>query len=171
MQTNGIRRYAGFVAVVFVAVLAITPGISSAQKGKAPEVHMCGLLTESDVAPIVGVKQLAQETKGGTTCMWGDPGNDPSKLRLLIQAPAFSSTTEMSFKANRKQVFDDKTSQAKDEPLLGKNAFSALTDDGVEIIILKRNTLLNVHYMTGKRGTPENIEAVRKVAAKVAASF
>src|SRR5450755_97611 len=106
---------------------------SFAQK-KTYEVHICSLLTESDVAPIVGARQLAQETKGGMTCMWGDPGSDPNKLRLLIQAPAFSATSEMSFKANRKQAFDDKTSQAKDEPQLGKNAFSALMDDGAEII-------------------------------------
>ncbi len=77
----------------------------------------------------------------------------------------------MSFKANRKQAFDDKSSQAKDEPQLGKNAFSAVMDDGAEIIILKKNALLNIRCLNGKRGTPENVEAIRKVAAKVAASF
>ncbi len=68
-------------------------------------------------------------------------------------------------------MFDDKTSHAKSEPQFGKDAFSALTDDGVEIIILKKTSLLNIHFLTGKRGTPENIDAIRKVTAKVAASF
>lgn len=165
-----IRNCVGLIAAILAAAPVSMPAPSFAQK-KAPEVHMCSLLTESDVAPIVGAKQIAQETKGGMTCMWGDPGNDPNKLRLLIQAPAFSVTREMSFKANRKQVFDDKSSQAKDEPQLGKTAFSAVMDDGAEIIILKKNALLNIRFVTGKRGTPENVEAIRKVAAKVAASF
>jgi hypothetical protein len=147
---------------------------------------MCSLLSEDDVAPIVGDHQIAQETKGGTTCMWGDPGTDPNKPRLLIQAPLFAPTAtdplsgvntvsrdklEASFKANRNQAFDDKTSHAKNEPQFGKDAFSALTADGAEIIILKKTSLLNIRFLTGKRGTPENIDAVRKVAAKVAASF
>jgi hypothetical protein len=163
-------------------------GISSAQtKSKTPpEVHICSLLTAADVAPIVGLRQTSQETTGGSTCLWGDPGNDPNKPRLLIQAPAFlvngrdpsngpvpgdQDRLESSFKVNRKQAFDDKSAHAKDERELGKFAFSALTDDGVEIIILKRNSVLNIRLMTGKRGTPENVEAIRKVAAKVAASF
>jgi len=191
MRMNKIHRSTLSVTAVFVAMIVailMTTRISSAQtKGKiASEIHVCSLLTADDVAPIVGVKQLSQETKGGTTCMWGDPGNDPAKLRLLIQAPTFTQTDvdpvegavtpnrermEASFKANRKQAFDDKNSHAKDELQLGKTAFSALTDDGVEIIILKKSRLLNIHYMTGKLGTPENIEAIRKVAAKVAASF
>lgn len=170
---------------ILVTVPAIMRTSSFAQK-KAPEIHMCSLLTESDVAPIVGAKQLSQETKGGSTCVWGDPGNDPNKPRLLIQAPGFDRGTndpvlggstpiqgrlEASFKANRKQAFDDKSSQAKDEPQFGKNAFSAVMDDGTEIIILKKNALLNIRFLDGKRGTLENVEAIRKVAAKVAASF
>jgi hypothetical protein len=170
VKSKLIRSFAGIIVAVFVVAPVMTTTPSFAQK-KTYEVHMCSLLTESDVAPIVGARQLAQETKGGMTCMWGDPGSDPNKLRLLIQAPAFSATSEMSFKANRKQAFDDKTSQAKDEPQLGKNAFSALMDDGAEIIILKKNALLNIRFLSGKRGTPENVEAIRKVAVKVAASF
>lgn len=186
-QRSEIFRSAVF-AVVVVAMLVISPRISSAQtNGKmAAELHMCSVLSENDVAPIVGAHQIAQETKGGTTCMWGDPGNDPNKLRLLIQSPSFAQNStdplsgvnsagrdklESSFKANRKQAFDDKNSQAKDEPQLGKTAFSALTDDGVEIIIMRKNSLLNIRYLTGKRGTPENVEAIRKAAIKVAASF
>jgi hypothetical protein len=192
MRTNVIKRSEAFLTAVFaaaiVAILVVSPRISSAQtNGKAaPEIHMCSLLSEDDVAPIVGAHQLAQETKGGATCMWGDPGNDPNKLRLLIQAPSFVQTPadplrgvssslqdklESSFKANRKQAFDDKNSRAKDEPQLGKTAFSALTDDGVEIIIMKKNNLLNIQLLTGKRGTPENIDAIRKAAMKVLASF
>jgi hypothetical protein len=171
VKTNLIRRYAGFLSMVLIAAMAMTPGISSAQKGKARDLHMCSLLTASDVTPIVGAGQMAQETKGGLSCMWGDPGTDPNKPRLLIQAPAFSATSEMSFKANRSQAFDDKTSQAKNEPELGKNAFSALMDDGAGIIILKKEALLNIHLMTGKRGVPENVDAIRKVAVKVAESF
>jgi hypothetical protein len=170
MTKVSIRQYAGLFSAVLVAALAIAPGISSAQKGKR-EIHMCSLLTPSDVTPIVGAGQISQETKGGLSCMWGDPGTDPNKPRLLIQAPAFSATSEMSFKANRKQAFDDKTSQAKNEPELGKNAFSALMDDGAGIIILKKEALLNIHLMTGKRGTPENVDVIRKVAVKVAESF
>jgi len=170
MKSKLLRYRAGLIVAIVVTVTAITPRPSFAQK-KAPEVHMCSLLTESDVAPIVGAKQIAQETKGGMTCMWGDPGTDPNKLRLLIQAPTFSATSEMSFKANRKQAFEDKSSQAKDEPQLGKNAFSAVMEDGAEIIILKKNALLNIRFLSGRRGTPENVEAIRKVAAKVAASF
>ena len=169
MKSKLIRDFAGVILAILAAP-AITPTPSFAQK-KTPELHMCSLLTESDVAPIVGARQLPQETRGGMTCMWGDPGTDPNKPRLLIQAPAYSATSEMSFKANRKQAFDDKSSQAKDEPQLGKNAFSALMDDGAEIIILKRNALLNIRCLNGKRGTPENVEAIRKVAAKVMASF
>src|SRR5579864_1798915 len=185
MKSQLIRDCAGLSVAVFAAVLAMTPTASLAQK-KAPEVHMCSLLTDSDVAPIVGAKQPSQETKGGSTCMWGDPGNDPNKPRLLIQAPGFDQSNsdpvsggstptqgrlEASFKANRKQAFDDKSSQAKNEQQLGKNAFSALMDDGAEIIILKKNALLNIRCLNGKRGTPENVEAIRKVAAKVVASF
>jgi hypothetical protein len=171
VKTNLIRRCAVFLSAVLVVAIAMTPGISSAQKGKGREIHMCSLLTPSDVTPIVGAGQISQETKGGLSCMWGDPGTDPNKTRLLIQAPAFSATSEMSFKANRKQAFDDKTSQAKNEPELGKNAFSALMDDGAGIIILKKEALLNIHLMTGKRGVPENVDAIRKVAVKVAESF
>lgn len=171
MKTVSIRRFAGFLSAALVAILAAAPGISSTQKGKAREIHMCSLLTPSDVAPIVGAGQISQETKGGSSCIWGDPGTDPNKKRLLIQAPAFSATSEMSFKANRKEAFDDKGSQAKNEPELGKNAFSALMDDGAGIIILKKEALLNIHLMTGKRGTPENVDAIRKVAVKVAESF
>jgi hypothetical protein len=186
MKTNLIRWHGGFLSAVLVAALVITPGTSSAQRGKVPDLHLCTLLTESDVAPIVGAGQISQETKGGTSCMWGDPGTNPNKPRLLIQAPDFTrsaspdprrtdTTTEerleASFKANRKQAFDDKTSHAKDEPQLGKTAFSALTDDGVEILIMKKNTLLNIQYLTGKPGTPENVDAIRKAAGKVAASF
>jgi hypothetical protein len=171
MKTVSIRQCAGFFSVALVAVLAMTPGISSAQKGNKREIHMCTLLTANDVTPIVGAGQMVQETKGGLSCMWGDPGMDPNKTRLLIQAPAFSATSEMSFKANRKQAFDDKDSQAKNEPELGKNAFSALMDDGAGIIILKKEALLNIHLMTGKRGVPENVDAIRKVAVKVAESF
>jgi hypothetical protein len=182
-----VRRYAGFVAAVFAVAFAVMPGISSAQKnGKPPEVHMCSLLTEADVAPIVGVKQMSQETKGGATCMWGDPGNDPTKLRLLVQRPSFGQNSvdplqgvgagsrdrmESTFKVNRKQAFDDKSWHAKDEPQIGKNAFSAVTDDGAEIVILKKSCVLNIRYMTGKRGTTENVEAIRKVAEKVSAAF
>jgi hypothetical protein len=192
MRTKLIQQSGTFatvaVAAVIAAALLTLPRISSAQtNGKtAPELHMCSMLSEDDVTPIVGAHQIAQETKGGTTCMWGDPGDDPNKLRLLIQAPSFAQNPtdplsgvnsvardklESSFKANRKQAFDDKNSHAKDEPQLGKTAFSALTDDGVEIIIMKRNSLLNIHLLTGKRGTPENIDAIRKAAIKVAASF
>jgi hypothetical protein len=192
MPTNVTYRSLIFAAAAFAAVAAttllISPQISLAQKnGKtAPEIHMCSLLKEDDVAPIVGAHQIAQETKGGTTCLWGDPGEDSTKLRLLIQAPSFAQNAsnpldgpstasrdklESSFKANRKQAFDNKNSHAKDEPQLGKTAFSALTDDGAEIIILKKNNLLNVRCLTGKPGTAENVEAIRKVAAKVAASF
>lgn len=173
MRMRLMQGCAGFFAAVLVATLAIAPGVCLAQtRGTAAkDVHICSLLTNQDVLPIVGVRPVTQETKGGSTCMWGDPGNDPDKLRLLIQAPAFGPTAELSFKANRKEAFDDKSSHAKDEPQLGKNAFSALSDDGVEIIILKRNSLLKIRYMTGKRGTPENVESIRKVAAKVAASF
>ena len=170
MKLQLVRRNAGVYVAALVAVLAIMPAHISAQK-KTYDLHVCSLLTESDVAPIVGAKQLSQETKGGMTCMWGDPGTDPNKLRLLIQAPAYTATSDMSFKANRKQAFDDKSSQAKDEPQLGKNAFSALMDDGAEIIILKKNALLNIRFLSGKPGTPENVEAIRRVAAKVAASF
>jgi hypothetical protein len=186
MKSNSIRWYAGFLVAVFSAALAITPGISSAQKGKAMEIHMCAVLAEADVAPIVGAHQISQETKGGTSCMWGDPGSNSDKPRLLIQAPDFArgpsadpsrneTTTEeriaSSFKVNRKQAFDDKTSRAKNEPQLGRDAFSALTDDGVEILIMKKNTLLNIQYLTGKRGTEDNVDAIRKAAAKVAAAF
>lgn len=173
MRTNMMQRTAVFFAAVFAAVVATMPAQSSAQtKGKAAQdVHMCSLLTRQDVLPIVGVNPVTQETKGGTTCMWGDPGNDPNKLRLLIQAPAFSVTSESSFKANRKEAFDDKSSRAKDEPQLGKNAFSAVMDDGAEVIILKKNALLNIRFLCGKRGTLDNVDAIRKVAAKVAASF
>jgi hypothetical protein len=192
MRVNVTKRSGPFLIVVFAAVIGamtmISPRVSIAQtNGKtAPEVHMCSVLSEDDVAPLVGAHQLAQETKGGTTCMWGDPGVDPTKLRLLIQAPSFAQNStdplsgvnsagrdklESSFKANRKQAFDDKNSHAKDEPQLGKTAFSALTDDGVEIIIMKKNNLLNIRYLTGSRGTPENVDAIRKAAAKVAASF
>ena len=192
MRMNVIKRFeaflTGFFAAVIVAILVVSPQVSSARTAgnTAPELHMCSMLSENDVAPIVGAHQIAQETKGGTTCMWGDPGNDPNKLRLLIQAPSFAQTStdplsgvnaagrdklESSFKANRKQAFDDKNSHAKDEPQLGKTAFSALTDDGVEIIIMKKNNLLNIRFLTGKRGTPENVDAIRKAATKVAASF
>jgi hypothetical protein len=186
MKSNSVRWYAGFLVAAFSATLVMTPGISSAQKGKAMELHICSLLTEGDVAPIVGAGQISQETKGGRSCMWGDPGNNPNKPRLLIQAPNFTqgaspdlrrtdTTTEerveASFKANRKQAFDDKGSHAKDEPQLGRAAFSALTDDGVEILIMKKNVLLNIQYLTGKQGTPENLDAIRKAAGKVAASF
>jgi hypothetical protein len=171
MKTISIWRYAGFLSAVLLAVLAIAPGISSAENGKTREIHMCSLLTPSDVTPIVGAGQISQETKGGLSCIWGDPGTDPNKPRLLIQAPAFSATSEMSFKANRKQAFDDKTSQAKNEPGLGKNAFSALMDDGAGIIILKKDALLNIHLSTGKHGVPENVDAIRKIAVKVAESF
>jgi hypothetical protein len=171
MKSNLIRRYAGFLSAVLVAALAAAPGISSAQKGKGREIHMCSLLAPSDVTPIVGAGQISQETKGGLSCMWGDPGTDRNKPRLLIQAPAFSATSEASFKANRKQAFDDKDSQAKNEPTLGKNAFSALMEDGAGIIILKKEALLNIHLSTGKRGTPENVDVIRKVAVKVAESF
>jgi hypothetical protein len=186
MKTTSFRRYAGFLSAVLVAALATTPRTSSAQNGKSPELHMCTVLSESDVAPIVGAGQISQETKGGASCMWGDPGNNPDKPRLLIQAPNFNrspspdprrtdTTTgervEASFKANRKQAFDDKNSHAKDEPQLGKNAFSALTGDGVEILIMKKTILLNIQYLTGKQGTPENVETIRKAAGKVAASF
>jgi hypothetical protein len=185
MKLNSIRRNAGLFIVVSAAVLATMPRTSSAQK-KAPDFHMCSLLTEGDVTPIVGAKQVSQETKGGSTCMWGDPGKDPNKPRLLIQAPGFEQDSndpvlggstpaqgrlEASFKANRKQAFDDKSSQAKNEAQLGKNAFSAVTDDGAEIVIQKKYCILNIQYLTGKRGTPENVEAIRKVAAKVTAAF
>jgi hypothetical protein len=170
VKSKLIRSSAGPIVAIFGVVAAITPTPSFAQKN-APDVHVCSLLTRGDVLPIVGVNPVTQETKGGTTCMWGDPGNDPNKFRLLIQAPAFSATSEMSFKANRKQAFDDKTSQAKDEPQLGKNAFSAVMEDGAEIIILKKNVLLNIRFLSGRRGTPENVEGIRKVATKVAASF
>jgi hypothetical protein len=189
MQANLILRSVKFCAALMVVAVAIIPaGISSAQtKGKAAaELHMCGLLSPEDVAPIVGARPMSQETTGGTTCLWGDPSRDPNKPRLLIQAPMFAQYAgdplggvnvpsrdrmETNFKANRKQVFEDKSAQAKDEPGLGKFAFSALTEDGVEIIILKKNGLLNIQFLTGKRGTPENVETIRKVAAKVAASF
>ncbi len=186
MKSSSVRWYAGFFIAICFAILAMTPGTSSAQKGKTATLHMCSLLTESDVAPIVGAGQISQETKGGLTCMWGDPGGSTNKPRLLVQAPGFArspsadpsrteTTTEermeASFKANRKQAFDDKTSHAKDEPQLGKSAFSALTDDGVEIFIMKKTTLLNIQYLTGKPGTPEDVETIRKAAAKVAASF
>jgi hypothetical protein len=192
MPTRMCHRSLVFAAAVFafavVGIYLITPRISYAQtNGKtASEIHMCSLLSEADVSPIVGAHQIAQETKGGATCMWGDPGNDPNKPRLLIQAPSFSSdvndprggptTTsrdrlESSFKANRKQAFDDKNAHAKDEPHLARYAFSALTDDGAEIMILKNSNVLNIRFVTGNHGTPENIEAIRKVAAKVAASF
>jgi hypothetical protein len=192
MRTNIYDRPSLFVAVVSVAMLAAifltSPRTSSAQtNGKTmQEVHMCSLLSETDVAPIVGAHQVAQETKGGATCMWGDPGNDQTKPRLLIQSPSFAQNSsdplggvnvpsrdklESSFKANRSQAFDDKSSHAKDEPQLGKTAFSALTDDGAEIIILKKSSLLNIRFITGKHGTPENIDAIRKVATKVSASF
>jgi len=192
MRTNTFHRFSLLAAAVFavaaVTIYLIAPRISFAQtNGKSTsELHMCSLLSEADVAPIVGAHQIAQETKGGATCMWGDPGNDPSKLRLLIQAPSFAPTAtdplsgvnsvsrdklESSFKANRKQAFDDKNAHAKDEPQLGKTAFSAFTDDGAEIIILKKSSLLNIRFITGKPGTTGNVEVIRKVAAKVAASF
>jgi hypothetical protein len=185
MKLSSVRWYAGLLVAVCSAVLAMTPGTSSAQKGKTANLHMCSLLTESDVASIVGAGQISQETKGGLTCMWGDPGGATNKPRLLIQAPEFTRPTtdparsettteqrvEASFKANRKQAFDDKTSHAKDEPQLGKTAFSALTDDGVEIFIMKKTILLNIQYLTGKPGTPEDVETIRKAAGKVAASF
>jgi hypothetical protein len=189
MRTQLILRTAKSCAIVLILGMAVTPaGISSAQtKSKtAPEFHMCGLLTTEDVEPIVGVRPASQETKGGSTCLWGDPGNDPNKPRLLIQAPAFDQASndpvlggstptqarlEASFKANRTQAFSDKSEHAKDEPQLGKTAFSALTDYGVEICILRKKGILNIQYMIGKRGTPEDLEAIRKLAAKVAASF
>lgn len=189
MRTDLTWPSAKFCAAVLVLGMAVMPaGISSAQtKSITPqEFHMCGLLTAQDVAPIVGVRPASQETKGGSTCLWGDPGNDPNKPRLLIQAPSFDQGNndpvlggstpiqgrlEASFKANRTQAFSDKSEHAKDEPQLGKTAFSALTDYGVEIVILRKKGLLNIQFMTGKRGTPEDVEAIRKLAAKVAASF
>ena len=188
MRRKLFYRNVALCAALVALALITTPQSSPAQtKTKAlPEIHVCSLLTAEDVSPIVGLRQASQETKGGSTCLWGDPGNDPNKPRLLIQAPSFEHSDrdplggvgivdrdrlESSFKANRKQVFDDKTSQAKDERQLGKYAFSALMEDGVEIIVLKKNSLLNIHLLTGKRGTPENVDAIRKVTAKVAASF
>ncbi len=192
MRVDVIKGFEAFLTTVFaaviVAILVVSPQISSARTGgkTTPELHMCSMLSENDVAPIVGAHQIAQETKGGTTCMWGDPGNDPTKFRLLIQAPSFAQNStdplsgvnsagrdklESSFKANRKQAFDDKNSHAKDEPQLGKTAFSAITDDGVEFIVMKKNSLLNIHFLTGMRGTPENVDAIRKITIKVAASF
>ena len=188
MSKNSFRRSAIVCAAVFALVLpTMSVGSFAQTKMKAPpEIHACGLLTADDVAPIVGLRQPSQETKGGSTCLWGDPGNDPNKPRLLIQAPSFDHNdrdplsgvgsadrdrVESSFKANRKQAFDDKSAQAKDEPQLGKYAFSALMEDGAEIIVLKKNSLLNVHLLTGKRGTPENVDAIRKITAKLSASF
>lgn len=189
MRTHTFQGSAVMVAVVFAGLfLAAAPRNASAQKKEVPsrELHMCSLLSEADVAPIVGAHQIAQETKGGTTCVWGDPGEDPNKPRLLVQAPLFAprptdplsgvntvtaDQLASSFKANRNHAFEDKTSHAKNEPELGKDAFSALTDDGVEIIVMKKSSLLNVHFFTGKRGTSENIDTIRKVAAKVTASF
>ena len=189
MRVNKRPRNIVLCVVAFTVLIFAAARISSAQtKTKtAPELHACSLLTVDDVVSIVGLHSPSQETHGGTTCcMWGDTGRDPNRPRLLIQTPTFAHGTrdpldgvgvidsermQSSFKANRKQAFEDKTAQAKDEPQLGKNAFSALTDDGVEIIILKKSCLLNVHYMTGKRGTPENIDAIRKVTAKVSASL
>lgn len=189
MCTIIFRRSAVIVAFGFAGIfLAAAPRNAFAQKDEKPsrELHMCSLLSEADVAPIVGAHQIAQETKGGTTCVWGDPSDDPNKPRLLIQAPLFTANSTnplngvttvtsdqlgSSFKANRNHAFEDKSSHAKNEPQLGKDAFSALSDDGVQIVILKKTTLLNIRFLSGKPGTPENIDAIRKIAVKVSASF
>jgi hypothetical protein len=185
MRTHPIALNVKFRTIILAVALAIVPAaVVSAQteRGTEPEVHVCGLLTALDVAPIVGARQTSQETKSGTTCVWGEPGNDPSKPRLLIQVPAFALGTndpmlggsvstrarmEASFRANRKQTFDDKSAQAKDEPRLGKNAFSALTGDGVEIVIMEKNRLLNIQFMTGKRGTSQDLDAIRRLARRL----
>jgi hypothetical protein len=189
MRAQVFQLHISVRSAILVLALATMPGICAAQATGAPPanvIHMCSLLTQMDVEPLVGERQPMQETKGGITCMWGDTGSDPNKPRLLIQAPAFGQSNnpglgrvdlsvgdkvELSFKANRKQAFDDKDAHAKDEPQLGKNAFSALTNDGAEIIIAKKSTILNIRYITGKRGTPENVAAIRKIAVKVSASF
>ncbi len=93
MKHQIFHRTAIISAAVFTGMfLAATPRIASAQKTEktSRELHMCSLLSEAHVAPIVGAHQIAQETKGGTTCVWGDPGEDPNKPRLLIQAPFFA---------------------------------------------------------------------------------
>ena len=189
MRTQLIWRTAKFCAAVVILRMALMPdGISLAQTKTSapPDFHMCALLTAQDVEPIVGVRPVSRETKGGTTCIWGDPGNDPNKPRLMIQAPEFTRGTndpilggstpvhgrlDASFKANRTQAFSDKSAHAKNEPQLGKTAYSALTDYGAQIVILRNKALLNIQYMTGKPGTPEDVETIRKLAAKVAASF
>jgi hypothetical protein len=189
MHLSFFHRSTVIMAFVFAGIfLAAAPRNALAQKTEktSRELHMCSTLSEADVAPIVGAHQIAQETKGGTTCVWGDPSDNPNKPRLLIQAPLFAAnptnplngvttvTTDQlqsSFKANRSQAFNDKSSHAKNEPQFGKDAFSALSDDGVQIVILKKTSLLNIRFLTGKPGTLENIEAIRKAAAKVVAVF
>lgn len=160
----GIRLTLPVLAVL--ALLAFCPTPAAAQK------IACDMLTPTDVKPLVPGNPKGDTTESGTTCVWGDIAGHSGKPWLMLQALKFNSAKfEDSFNANRAKAFGDYPATAKDEPKIGRRAYSAITERGVELVFWKKYNLVSFQYFPGRPGTAADLDLLRVIATKIAATL
>jgi len=137
----------------------------------AAEANLCSLLAPADVMPLLGVAQSGTLGASGLTCIWGDMSGMGGKRGLMIQAPSVHGGAAAAYNAVHAKETKNYPTQTKNEPGIGDQAFSALKNYGVMIMVLKNDRVLQLQYSISKGGSDSDLVALREVTRKAVAAF
>jgi hypothetical protein len=129
----------------------------------------CGLLKAVDVAPLVGETPVSKGSPEGATCSW--TGTKANHKLLIIAYKNKNIPGEMAFMGARHGAEAEEGSKVSDETGIGDKAFSAQTSFGAVFIVLKQGRILQLQYWTKTQGTNQDVDTLRPVVKKAAATF
>jgi len=154
---------------VLIALALLVPigGLVPSARGAAPS-DACSLLAAGDLVPLVGANPARSATPGGQGCRW--TGARPKHEVHVLTYANLGVPPEAAFEGARRGLGASTGGKVALEAGIGDRAFSGTTSFGAVIVLLKGGRVLQLQYHTGAAGTPRDVEALRPVARKAAAS-
>ena len=151
-----------FGALALAAILAL-PGLLPAQ------TDACALVKAGDAAALLGGTATSKPTPGGQTCTW--TGSASGRKLMILTYKNTRVPGETAFMGAQQGAQADQDDKISNEGGLGDKAFSVTTSFGAIFVVLKQGRLLQLQYMTGSRGTSQDIAALRPIVQKAVAAF
>jgi hypothetical protein len=149
-------------ALAMAAALAL-PGLLPAQ------TDACALVKAGDAAALVGGTPVSKPSPQGGTCTW--TGSIAGHKLNILTYKNTRVPGEMAFLGAQQGAQADHDVKVSNEGGLGDKAFSATTSFGAIFVVLKQGRLLQIQYMTGSRGTIQDVAALRPIVQKAVAAF
>lgn len=143
-----------------IAVLFALPNQVGAQ------LTTCALVRDSDLVALFRQSAEAKVNPVTGDCIWGNVGIDRRGLTLSISVRDTAITTA-GYTHGRELAANNAT--ITDEPHLGDRAYSVVVPYGAMITVLMNGQIVQFRYANGVRGSPNDVDRLRPVAANVVA--